>query len=83
MHIQEQYSGVSRERRKRSTREGTEPNIKRIIPGTDIQQGDGDRKIRTTLIYLFLLLFFFCFFIPFVIEFMMCYSMSCIVAEAV
>lgn len=53
MHIQEQCSGVSRERRKSSTREGTEPNIKRIIPGTDIQQGDQDRRIRTALEFFF------------------------------
>lgn len=59
MHIQEQCSGVSRERRKSSTREGTEPNIKRIIPGTDIQQGDEDRRIRTTLLQQFFFFFFY------------------------
>lgn len=58
MHIQEQCFGVSRERRKSGTREGTEPNIKRIIPGTDNQQGEEERRIRTTLDFIFFTFFF-------------------------
>lgn len=62
---------------KSSTSEVTGPNIKRIIPGTDNQQGDEER--RNALEFSALLFFF----ILFVIEFMMCYSMPCIAAGAV
>ena len=70
MHMEEQCTGVSRDGgKKSSTREGTGPNKKRIIPGTDNQWGDEERRMRNALEFSALL-----FLILFVIEFMMCYS---------
>lgn len=48
---------------------GTGPNKKRIIPGTDNQWGDEERRMRNAAEFSALL-----FLILFVIEFMMCYS---------
>lgn len=57
--MQEQCSGVSGDRAKRSTSEGTGPNIKRIIPGTDNQWGDKERRIRNALEFFCLTFFIF------------------------
>lgn len=69
MHMEEQCTGVSRDRGKSNTSERTGPNKKRIIPGTDNQWGDEEKRMRNAPEFSALL-----FLILFVIEFMMCYS---------
>lgn len=49
MHMEEQCTGVSRDRGKSNTSEGTGPNKKRIILGTDNQWGDEERRMRNAL----------------------------------
>lgn len=44
---------------KSSTSEGTGPNKKRIIPGTDNQWGDEERRMRMHLNFLPYFFFFF------------------------
>lgn len=70
VHMEEECTRVSGDGGKSNTSEGTGPNKKRIIPGTDNQWGDEKRRMRNALE--FSALFFF--FILFEIEFMICYS---------
>lgn len=49
VHMEEQCTGVSRDGGKSSTMERTAPNKKRIIPGTDNQWEDEERRKRNAL----------------------------------
>lgn len=54
MGVEEQCAGVSGD----GGKEGTAPNKKRIIPGTDNQWGDEERRMRNAVEFSALL--FFC-----------------------